>query len=90
MTSTDLTLVIRLIVTVDKEISDDDYDEECFTATFVHMVGYLNGPSQGWNNLQICPLRDLNTGGSDLWSDTLPLDHGGAHKGISEEPARDP
>ena len=34
--------------------------------------------SQRWNNLQICPLRDSNPGGSDLWSNTLPLDHGGA------------
>ena len=25
----------------------------------------------------ICPRRDSNTGGSDLWSSTLPLDHGG-------------
>ena len=34
--------------------------------------------SQRRNNLQICPRRDSNTGGSDLWSNTLPLDHGGA------------
>ena len=33
---------------------------------------------QRWNNLQIFPRRDSNTGGSDLWSNTLPLDHGGA------------
>ena len=26
----------------------------------------------------VCQRRDLNTGGSDLWSNTLPLDHGGA------------
>ena len=32
--------------------------------------------SQRWNNLQICPRRNSNTGGSDLWSNTLPLDHG--------------
>ena len=31
--------------------------------------------SQRWNNLQICPHRDSNTGGSDLWAHTLPLDH---------------
>jgi len=30
------------------------------------------------NNLQICPSRDSNTDDSDLWSNTLPLDHGGA------------
>ena len=30
------------------------------------------------NNLQICPRRDLNTSGSELQSNTLPLDHGGA------------
>jgi len=30
------------------------------------------------NNLQKCPLQDSNTGDSDLWSNTLPLDHGGA------------
>ena len=34
--------------------------------------------SQGWNTLQIRQRRDSNTGGSDLWSNTLPLDHGGA------------
>ena len=35
--------------------------------------------SERRNNLQICQRRDSNTGGSDLWSSTLPLDHGGAH-----------
>ena len=49
--------------------------------------GRLNGPSdlqkvmrrsERRNNLQICPRRDSYTGGSDLWSGTLPLDHGGA------------
>ena len=34
--------------------------------------------SQRWNNLQICPRRDSNTGSSDMWSNTLQLDHGGA------------
>ena len=34
--------------------------------------------SERRNNLQICPRWDSNTGGSDLWSNTLPLDHGGA------------
>ncbi|KAK2152063.1 hypothetical protein LSH36_340g00011 [Paralvinella palmiformis] len=34
--------------------------------------------SQRRNNLQICRRRDSNTSGSDLWSNTLPLDHGGA------------
>ena len=34
--------------------------------------------SQRWNNLQICPLTDSNPGGSDMWSNTLPLDHGDA------------
>jgi len=40
----------------------------------------LNGPShlQRWNTLQICPRWDSNTGGGDLWSNTLPLSHGGA------------
>ena len=28
--------------------------------------------SQRWNNLQICPHRDSNSGGSDLRSNTLP------------------
>ena len=37
--------------------------------------------SERRNNLQICPRRDSNTGGSDLWSSTLPLDHGGAPTG---------
>ena len=27
---------------------------------------------QGWNTLQICPSRDSNWGGSDLWSNALP------------------
>ena len=49
--------------------------------------GRLNGPpkvmkrSQRWNNLQICPRRDSNRGGSDLWSNTLPLDQGGVQHG---------
>jgi len=34
--------------------------------------------SERRNNLQICPRRDSNTGGSDQWSSTLPLDHRGA------------
>ncbi|KAK2160394.1 hypothetical protein LSH36_134g03016 [Paralvinella palmiformis] len=34
--------------------------------------------SERRNNLRICPRRNSNTGGSDLWSSTLPLDHGGA------------
>jgi len=34
--------------------------------------------SQRWNNPQIWPRRDSNKGGGDLWSNTLPLDHGGA------------
>ena len=38
--------------------------------------------SQRWNTLQICPRRDSNTGGSDLWSNTLPLDHGGALESV--------
>jgi len=29
------------------------------------------------NNLQIWPRPDSNAGGSDLWSNALPLDHGG-------------
>ena len=33
--------------------------------------------SQRWINLQICPRQDSNTGGSYLWSNTLPLEHGG-------------
>ena len=40
--------------------------------------------SERRNNLQICPRRDLNTCGSDLWSSTLPLDHGGAISKIDE------
>ena len=31
--------------------------------------------SQRWNDLQILPRRDSNAGGSDLWSNTPPLDH---------------
>jgi len=33
--------------------------------------------SQRWNTLQICPHWVSNMGGSDLWSNTLSLDHGG-------------
>ena len=33
--------------------------------------------SERRNNLQTCPHRDSSTDGSDLWSNTLPLDHGG-------------
>ena len=33
--------------------------------------------SQRWNDLQICPRRASNTGDSDLWCNTLLLDHGG-------------
>ena len=29
--------------------------------------------SQRWNTLEICPCRDLNSGGSDLWSNALPI-----------------
>ena len=36
------------------------------------------------NNLQICPRRDSNTGGSDMWSSTLPLHHGGAQYLLGE------
>ena len=41
---------------------------------------------QRWNNLRICPRRDSNTGGSDQWSNTLPLNHGGTHR-ITKEHA---
>jgi len=34
--------------------------------------------NQRWNKLRIWAHRDPNTGGSDMWSSTLPLDHGGA------------
>ena len=37
----------------------------------------MNG-IQRRNNFKICQHRDSNTGGSDLWYNTLPLDHGGA------------
>jgi len=29
--------------------------------------------SQRWNTLQICPCRDSNSRGSELWSNTLPV-----------------
>ena len=32
--------------------------------------------------------RDSNTGGSDLWSSTLPLEHGGAPPMAMENEAR--
>ena len=55
---------------------------------YVHFCahGRLNGLSdpqkvmkqnQRWNNLQIYPRQDSNTGGSDLWSNMLPLYQGG-------------
>ena len=50
--------------------SDDDDDDDWYC------TGIL---CQRRNNLQICPRRDSNTGDSDLWSNTLRLDHGGAH-----------
>ncbi|KAK2157115.1 hypothetical protein LSH36_198g04010 [Paralvinella palmiformis] len=31
------------------------------------------------------PRRDSNTGGSDLWSSTLPLDHGGAQSDLGDQ-----
>ena len=55
--------------------------------------GRLNGPSdfpramrrsERWNNFQIWPRRDSNSGDSDLLSNTLPLDHEGALR-ITEE-----
>ena len=39
---------------------------------------FKGNESQRRNNLQICPRRDSNAGGSDLWFNVLPLDHGGA------------
>jgi len=30
-------------------------------------------PSQRWNTLQICPSRGSNSGGSDMWSNALPV-----------------
>ena len=32
----------------------------------------MSGWSQRWNTLQICPRRESNSGGSDLWSNALP------------------
>ena len=29
--------------------------------------------SQGWNTLQICPCRDSNSDGSELWANVLPV-----------------
>ena len=43
---------------------------------------------QRWNNLQICPRWDSNMGGSDLWSNTLWLDHRGALVWGNEEYSR--
>ena len=58
---------------------DDDW---CFTATCAHgraeRPPNVLKPSQRWNNLQICPRRYSNRGGSDLWSNTLSLDYEGA------------
>jgi len=37
-----------------------------------------NEQSQRWNTIQICPCQDSNmAGSSDLWPNTLLLDHGG-------------
>jgi len=51
---------------------DDDDDDWCFKATFVHMVG--NETKSKIKQPSDMPRRDSNTGGSDLWSNTLPLD----------------
>ena len=46
--------------------------------------------SQRWNTLQICRRRDSNSRGSNMWSNTLPLDHGGVPaswwRGVGEDP----
>jgi len=53
--------------------------------TFLHMVGYMDRASSKGNEAKSkmkqpldMPHRDSNTGSSDMWSNTLPLDHGGA------------
>ena len=46
---------------------DDDW---CFTKVMKR--------SESLDKLQICPPRDSNTSGIDLWSNTLPLHHEGA------------
>ena len=45
--------------------------------------------SERRNNLQICPRWYSNTGGSDLWSNTLTLDHGGATRERERERERE-
>ena len=59
--------------------SFDDDDDLFFMATFVYMVGYMgqttskgDGAKSKMNTLQICPRRDSNSGGSDMWSNALP------------------
>ena len=62
---------------------EDDDDDWCFTATFVHKVSLMGLAAPKGNETksrmkQICLCRDSNTDGSDLCSNTLPLNHGGA------------
>ena len=68
--------------------SCDDDDDWCWLMFYGHFCAQGRLPkvmrrSERRNNLQICPRRNSNTGGSDLWSSTLPLDHGGAHSKLS-------
>ena len=61
--------------------SKDDDDDWCFTATFVHKVGYMGRATSNGNEAKSkmkqpsdIPTPRFETGGSDLWSNTLPLD----------------
>ena len=65
-------------------ICDDD-DDWCFMATFVHKVGQMGRTTSKGNEAKskMKPPSDMLTprlehGGSNLWSNTLLLDHGGA------------
>jgi len=65
------------------DMTGDDDDEWCFTATFVYKVGYMGQPTSKGNEVKSkmkqpsdMPTSRFEHCGSDLWSNTLPLDHG--------------
>ena len=61
-------------------IWNDDDDYWCSTTTFVHVVDSIGRATSRGNEVksEIYPRRDSNTGRSDMWSNTLPLEHEGA------------
>ena len=65
-----------------KSVDDDDDDDDdwCFTATFVHMIGKMGRATSKGNEAKSkmkhpsdSPSQSSNSGGSDLWSNALPV-----------------